>query len=87
MQKQNKQTKILGFLGNGIMHARIGLCTHDQAYARRQDYAYVSPCLKNLKLQKTKHKQEKPNSNNLACSDPRQNYILTQTNAHKHKPN
>ena len=28
---ETKQTKNLGFLGNGITHARIGLLTHNQA--------------------------------------------------------
>ena len=73
--KGNKHTKAktkqidknLGFLGNSITHARIGLHAHNKA----------SPCPENLKTQKIEHKQEKPNSNNLACSDPRQNYILT----------
>ena len=38
-------------------------------------------------MKKIEHKQEKPNSNTLACSKPKQNYILPQANMHKHKPN
>ena len=37
-----------------------------------QDYAYA----KNLKTQKTEHKQEIPNSNTLECLEPKKNYIL-----------
>ena len=38
-------------------------------------------------MKKIEHKQEKPNSNTLACLKPKQNYILPQANMHKHKPN
>ena len=51
--------------------------TLEQACMRRQDYAYASPCTNNLKMQKIEHKQEKPNSNSLACLETSQNYILT----------
>ena len=62
MAKQNKHVKVetkqtnknLGFLGNGITRARIGLRAHNQVYVRRQDYAYASPYLENLKNTKTK---------------------------------
>ena len=37
-----------------------------------QDYTYA----KNLKTQKTEHKQEIPNSNTLECLEPKKNYIL-----------
>ena len=53
MKAKTKQTnKNLGFLGNGITHARIGLHAHYQACVHRQDYAYASPCPKNLETQK-----------------------------------
>ena len=60
MAKQNKHVKVetkqtnknLGFLGNGITHARTGLRAHNQVYVRRQDYAYASPYPENLKTQK-----------------------------------
>ena len=58
-QKQNKQTKKLGFLGNDIMHARTGLCMHNQACVHSQDYAYASPCLENLKTKKKKKKKNR----------------------------
>jgi len=58
------------------MHARTGLHTHNQACVCRQDYVYASPCPENLKTRKIEHKQEKPNPNTLACSKPKQNYIL-----------
>ena len=38
-------------------------------------------------MKKIEHKQEKPNSNTLACSNPIHNYLLPQANMHKHKPN
>ena len=53
MKVETKQTdKKLRFLGNDITHTRIGLRAHNQACARRQDYAYVNPCPENLKMQK-----------------------------------
>ena len=63
-------------------------CTLEQACVRiikpacvgkimcTQDYTCTSPCPENLKMKKIEHKQEKPNSNTLACSKPKQNYIL-----------
>ena len=50
-QKQNKQIKIRVFR-QPLTHARIGLCTHNQAYVHKQDYEYASPYPKNLKSQK-----------------------------------
>ena len=41
VKAETKQTKNLGFLGNGITYARIGLRTHDHAYA--------NPCPENPK--------------------------------------
>ena len=50
MEVETKQTnKNLGFLGNSIMHTRTSLRAHNQAHVRKQDYAYASPCLENLK--------------------------------------
>ena len=46
---ETKQIKKLGFLSNGITHARIGLRMHNQAYLRRLDHAYVDPCPENPK--------------------------------------
>ena len=63
MKVETKQTnKNLGFLGNGITHARIGLCAHNQVCVRRQDYAYTSPCLENIKI-KNKKKIKKKSKN------------------------
>ena len=69
------------------MHTRTSLCVHNQAYVHMQDYVYASPCPKKLKTQKIKQEHEEPNSNNLACLEPRKNYILTWAKMHKHKPN
>ena len=50
VKAETKQTnKNLGFLGNGIMHARTGLRTHNPACVCKQDYAYIDPCPENLK--------------------------------------
>ena len=38
--------------GQQFMHVRTSLHTLNQAYVCRQDYAYVSPCPKNLKTKK-----------------------------------
>ena len=77
MKAEKKQTnKNLGFLGNSITHSRTGLRAHNQACMRRQNNACASPCPEKLKMQKTGHKQEKPNSNNLVCSIHKQIYIL-----------
>jgi len=68
VKAETKQTnKKLGFLGNNIMHARTGLCAHNQAFVRRQDYAYASPCLENLKTKK-QIRTLKRKSNNLMCT-------------------
>ena len=45
--EQNKQR--IRFSGNGIMHARTGLRTHNPACVCKQDYAYIDPCPENLK--------------------------------------
>ena len=58
------------------MHIRTGLPGHNQAYVHMQDYAYAIRCPKNLITQKTEQEQKEPNSN-LACIEPKQNYILT----------
>ena len=44
--------KTLGFLGNGVTHARIGLHTQTQARLCKLDHTYTDPCLENLKTQK-----------------------------------
>ena len=49
VKAETKQTKNLGFLGNGITYARIGLRTHNQACVCRLDHAYANPCPKNPK--------------------------------------
>ena len=42
VKTETKQTnKNLGFLSNSIMHARIGLHTHNQACLRKLDHAYA----------------------------------------------
>ena len=41
-QKQNKLNKKLGFLHSGLR-------VQEQAYVRRQEYAYSGPCPKNPK--------------------------------------
>ena len=67
MKAETKQiNKNLGFLGNGIMHARTVLCEHNQAYVHRKDYAYVGPCPENLKMQKQRITLKRK-SNNLTC--------------------
>ena len=43
-QKQNNKKQKLGFLGSG-------LCTQEQAYVPKQDYADASSCLETLKTQ------------------------------------
>ena len=53
VKEETKQTKNLGFLGNGIMHARTGLCMHNQACVRKLDHVYANPCTKNLKNAET----------------------------------
>ena len=50
IDKQNKQK--LGFLGNSITHARIGLHTQTEACLCKLDHTYTDPCLENLKTQK-----------------------------------
>ena len=42
--------------GNVLAYTCFGLRTHNQA--RKQDYAYVSPCLEDLKNTETKQKQK-----------------------------
>ena len=51
--EETKQTKNLGFLGNGIMHTRTGLRTHNQAYMCKLDHVYADPCTENLKNPET----------------------------------
>ena len=50
--KQKQKTKKIGFLGNGIMHAKTGMHTHNQAYVHKLDHVYANPCPENLKKQK-----------------------------------
>ena len=53
MKAETKQiNKNLGFLGNDITHARIGLRMHNQPCVHRQDCAHASPCPENQKTQK-----------------------------------
>ena len=51
---RNKTNKNLGFLGNGIMHTRTGLRTHNQACVHKLDHAHADPCprkSKNTKIE------------------------------------
>ena len=76
VKAKTKQTnKNLGFLGNGITHARTSL----HAQARLCVHKSLPRKTKNIenKAQTRKKKKKKPNSNNLACSETKQNYILT----------
>ena len=86
VKAKTKQTnKNLGFLGNDITHARTGLCAHNQACVCRQDYAYTTPCPKDLKTQK-ESRNKNPNSNSQTCSEYARKYkpalnkqVITQT--------
>ena len=73
MKAKTKQTnKNLGFLGNGITHGRTSL----HAQARLCVHKSLPRKTKNIE-NKAQTRKKKPNSNNLACSETKQNYILT----------
>ena len=73
VKAKTKQTnKNLGFLGNGITHARIGLRIDNLACMRGLDYAYANPCPENLKTQK-QSRTLKQKSNNLTCTQHKKN--------------
>ena len=73
VKAKTKQTnKNLGFLGNGITHARTSL----HAQARLCVHKSLPRKTKNIE-NKAQTRKKKPNSNNLASSETKQNYILT----------
>ena len=56
-----------GFLGNSIMHARTGLCTHKFSLCAQARSCVHKPLLRNPNKQKNKAETKNIKSRNLLC--------------------
>ena len=68
--KYIKAGKKKGFLGNDVMHARTGLCTHEFICVCKLDHVYIDPypeTLINTETEQKPNKIKNVKSNNLTC--------------------